>query len=147
MHVRMQANSVSQRSNLACAMVVLVASPDLSIMLSQPQPVLGLHSCPHIANVFLHLPVAPSDPRGVLKEGYESHEGIIGFDHACHNAKGQDINVVRDIPANASLRTVGKELKVCESQTTNCTSRDRCQEGKQIALCVSQHKRAYYVEC
>ena len=95
--------SVSKRSNLACAMVVLVASPDLSIMLSQPQPVLGLHSSPHIAKVFLHLLVAPSDPRRVLKEGDQSHESIIGFHHAGHNAKGQHINVVRDIPANASL--------------------------------------------
>lgn len=67
---------------------------DLSIMLSQPEPVSGLHTCPHIAYELLSLLVAPPDPGGVFQQGHQGHEGVIGPHHARQQAQGKHPQVV-----------------------------------------------------
>lgn len=52
----------------------------LSIVLCQPEPILGLESRPYIADELLSLLVAPPDPGGVLQQGYQGHQGVICSD-------------------------------------------------------------------
>lgn len=50
-------------------------------MLCEPEPVFGLNSNPGIPNELLSLLVALPDPGGLLKQGDQGHQGVIGSDH------------------------------------------------------------------
>ena len=66
----------------------------LSIMLCEPEPLLGLNSCPDIANELLSLLVAPSDPGGLFQQGHKGHQGVVGPDHASQDPQRKKIEVV-----------------------------------------------------
>lgn len=63
-------------------------------MLCESEAFFRLDGCPHVANELLSLLVALPDPGGVLKQGGQSHQGVVGPDHASQNPHWETGEVV-----------------------------------------------------